>query len=192
MQYESKDLIDSTINGGRTDDKVQFVYNVVNNGEKPEDEVRFDEEIISRKLKKLQMDKSPGPDGVGLHPMLLKNCADELSKPLAMLFKWSYEQGVLPEEWKHAHITAIYKKGDKSEPGNYRPVSLASVVCKVMESVIKDHMLLTLERSGKMTKYQHGFTKGRSCLTNLLETFEAWTRLLEAGFGIDVIYLDYK
>jgi len=109
-----------------------------------------------------------------------------------MIFSWSYEQGDLPEDWKQAHITSIYKKGDKSEAGNYRPVSLTSVICKVMESIIKDHMLSTLEETGRMTRYQHGFTKGKSCLTNLLETFEAWTRLLDAGFGIDVIYLDYK
>ena len=160
------------------------------NGEKPGNGVKFDVDIVAGKLKKLQPGKSPGPDGI--HPMLLKNCTDEIAKSLSVIFKWSYEQGELPGEWKQAHITSIYKKGDKSEAGNYRPVSLTSVVCKVMESIIKDHMISTLEKTGRMTRYQHGFTKGRSCLTNLLETFEAWTRLLDAGIGIDVIYLDYR
>jgi Reverse transcriptase (RNA-dependent DNA polymerase) len=159
------------------------------NWEESVDEVKFDTELVTRKLK-LNPGISPGPDGI--HPMLLKNCADELSTPLSLLFKWSCEQGQLPNDWKNAHITSIYKKGDKSDAGNYRPVSLTSVVCKVMESLLKDYMLLTLANTGKLTKYQYGFTRGRSCSTNLLETFESWTRLLDAGIGINVIYLDYK
>jgi hypothetical protein len=61
-----------------------------------------------------------------------------------------------------------------------------------MESIIKEKLLTFLEEQGTMTSCQHGFTAGRSCLTNLLETLEAWTRLLDDGFGIDVIYLDYR
>ena len=115
-----------------------------------------------------------------------------MSKPLSVIFRWLYDQGELPKEWKQAHIASIYKKGDKSEARNYRPVSITSVVCKVMESIIEDHMITVLEKTGKLTKYQHSFTKSRSCLTNLLETFKAWTRQLDAGIGIDAIYLDYK
>ena len=113
-------------------------------GEKPyegmtdynsENYVNFDAEIITKKLMKLMPEKSSGP--VGLHPMLLKNCAKEISKPLSVIFGWSYDQGELPKEWKQAHITSIYKKGDISKAGNNRPVSLTSVVCKVMEPIIK-------------------------------------------------------
>jgi len=84
------------------------------------------------------------------------------------------------------------KKDDKSDPGNYRPVSLTSVPCRVMESIIKDEVTAFLDKNGFYNNCQHGFVKGRSMLTNLLETLESWTRLIEHGFGIDVIYLDYR
>ena len=90
--------------------------------------------------------KSSGP--YGIHPMLLKNCAVEISKPLSVIFRWLYDQGELPQEWKQAHITSIYEEGDKSDAGNYRLVSLTSVECKVMESIIKDHMITALEKTG--------------------------------------------
>jgi hypothetical protein len=83
------------------------------NWEESVDEVKFDIELVTRKLKKLNLGKSPGPDGI--HPMLLKNCAEELSTPLSLLFKWLYEQGQLPNDWKNAHLTSIYEKGDKSD-----------------------------------------------------------------------------
>ena len=75
---------------------------------------------------------------------------------------------------------------------NYRPVSLTSVPCKIMESIIRDEMVIHIESNSLITKHQHWFMNGRSYLTNLLETFESWTRILDAGFGIDVIYLDYR
>ena len=86
----------------------------------------------------------------------------------------------------------IFKKGNKDEARNYRPVSLTSVPCKILESIIKDAVVEHLEQQGFYTDCQHGFVKGRSTLTNLLETLESWTRILEEGFGIDVIYLDYR
>ena len=73
--------------------------------------------------------------------MLLKNCTEEILKPLSVIFRWSYDRKELQKEWKQARITSIYKTGDESEAGNHRPVSLTSVVCKVMESIIKNHML---------------------------------------------------
>ena len=86
----------------------------------------------------------------------------------------------------------IFKNGNRSEVGNYRPISLTSVVCKVMESIIKDALLKKTQEANFISRFQHGFLPKRSCLTNLLETFEAWTGLLDEGFAVDVIYLDYK
>ena len=95
-------------------------------------------------------------------------------------------------DWKMAKVTPIYKKGSKNDAGNYRPVSLTSVPCKVLESIMKDVMVDYLESTGFYNHCQHGFVRGRSTLTNLLETLESWTRILDEGYGIDVIYLDYK
>jgi len=77
------------------------------------------------------------------------------------------------------------------ESGNYRPVSLTSVVCKLLESIIRDQILDYLNQV-VFTTAQHGFVKGRSCLTNLLEVLEHWTSCMDEGYGVDVIYLDYR
>ena len=75
------------------------------------------EEEETKKLNKLNPSKSPGPDG--MHPRVLKEVAEEISFPLTCIFKKSLEEGVLPDDWKVAHVTAIYKKGGVTSPGNY-------------------------------------------------------------------------
>lgn len=142
------------------------------------------------KVMKLQTDKSPGPDGI--HPLLLQECAASVAEPLSLIFQKSFELGTLPDDWKTAHIVPIFKKGSKTDKANYRPVSLTSVPCKIMESIIKDRMKQFLDSNGVISDAQHGFMQGRSCLTNLLETLENWTKALDEGYGIDVLYLDYR
>ena len=86
--------------------------------------------------------KSSGPDG--LHPLALKELREVIAKPLATFFNASLQTGIVPDIWERGNIVALYKKGDKSNPGNYRPVSLSSVVCKLMERLVRneivDHM----------------------------------------------------
>ena len=147
-------------------------------------------DIVENALRKLKLDKSAGPDG--FHPILLAKCSSGMSVPLSMIFQASLNSGKVPEDWKLANITPLFKKGKKNDPANYRPVSLTSVVCKVMERIIKDHLVDHIEKAKVMSSCQHGFTVGRSCLTNLLETFECWTTALDEGYGIDVLYLDYR
>lgn len=127
-----------------------------------------------------------------MHPMLLKECADVLAEPLSMIFQQSFASGHLPADWKSANVVPIFKKGKRGDVSNYRPVSLTSVPCKVMEALLKDELTKHLEATDLLSKVQHGFCQGRSCLTNLLETFEAWTLALDQGYGIDVVYLDYR
>jgi len=155
-----------------------------------DDQVKFDVDSVLLKLRRIRTDGSPGPDG--LHPMVLANCAAELAEPLAIIFQESYHSSILPPDWRSANIVPIFKKGDKSDPNNYRPVSLTSVPCKIMESIIKDNMISVLERNQTISRCQHGFMKGRSCLTNLLESLEQWTHALDQGYGVDVLYLDYR
>jgi len=134
----------------------------------------------------LQSDKSPGPDGI--HPHFLKSFA----KPLSSIFRCSYDTGALPTDWKLANISPVFKKGSRSDPSNYRPISLTSVPCKFMESILKDRIVGFIESSDGFNKIQHGFLKGKSCLTNLLETFEGWMKALDDGYDVDVVYLDYR
>ena len=153
-------------------------------------EIEIDESDVSSALKKLKKDKSQGPDEI--HPALLHETAEELTTPITALFRHSMERGQLPKDWKRANITPIYKKGGRDDAGNYRPISLTSVVCKTMEQIMKRQMTKFLEEKGYFSRHQHGFRAGRSCLTNLLETFESWTRYLDEGYGVDVVYLDYR
>ena len=105
----------------------------------PLETVHITEEMVHKKLQSLRSDKSPGPDK--LHPRILKELANELTTPLTIIYNKCIDKGTLPSQWKEAIVTPIFKKGCKSDPSNYRPVSLTSVVCKVMERIISESIL---------------------------------------------------
>jgi hypothetical protein len=153
------------------------------------DNVFFTQADVMKKLKTLNPGKSPGPDG--LHPRVLKELADALAEPLALLFNKSLSEGKLPSMWKDADVTPLFKKGDKSKTNNYRPVSLTSVVCKIMESIIRDHVIEHLHVNNCLSQCQHGFIAKRSCVTNLLAALDKWTDSLDEGAPVDVVYLDF-
>ena len=98
------------------------------------EEFTVDEEMIKQKLDNLNVCKSVGPDDV--HPRLFKELSNHLCKPLARLFNNSLAVGELPKEWKQGRISAIFKKGNRKNAGNYRPVSLTSIICKCMSKTI--------------------------------------------------------
>lgn len=88
-------------------------------------------------------------------------------------------------------MSPVFKKGSKSSVGNYRPISLTSIVCKVMESLVRDAKIKHLENHKLIKASQHGFMAQKSCLTNLLEYLEVLTKLVDEGHSIDIIYLDF-
>src|SRR5215469_6813345 len=104
----------------------------------------------------------------------------------------SLQESKVPDDWKVADVVPIFKKGQRNMAANYRPVSLTSVVSKVMESILRDHMWSFLESNDALSHEQHGFTQGRSCLTNLMETVEKWVECIDEGDGVDVMYLDFR
>ena len=144
---------------------------------------------VNKKLKKLRVDKSPGIDG--LHPRILKELADVIDSPLATIFQQSMDEGKLPSIWKHAQITPIYKKGPRNQAKNYRPISLTSIVCKLMETIICEIIIEHVKTNKLGSTEQHGFSKGKSTVTNLLEALNIWTEAAQHGIPTDVIYLDY-
>ena len=94
-------------------------------------------------------------------------------------------------DWKVANVTPIFKKGSKAMPGNYRPVSLTCVLCKVMESILRDSIIEHIEKYDLLRQSQHGFMSGKSTLSNLLEYLEELTRLVDAGHAVDIVYVDF-
>ena len=148
-------------------------------------------EEVRKQIKVLDEDKAPGPDDVS--PFLLKRCCDEVAHPLSVIYKLSLKEGQLPEQWKRASVVPIFKAGSKKSPNNYRPVSLTSQVCKILERIIKEQMTRHLMSKHLISAEQHGFVQGKSCLTNLLEALEDWTQILDENhYGLDIIYCDFR
>ena len=100
------------------------------------DNITITPEEVLKKLFNLNPSKAAGPDG--LHCKLLYELHDFLCEPLARFFNRSLQDGEVPDQWRQAHVSPIYKKGDKKQAENYRPVSLTCVVCKVMESIVRE------------------------------------------------------
>ena len=147
-------------------------------------------EAVLVKLKNLIVTKSAGPDNI--HPRILSEIADEIADPLVTIYKKSLEAGILPSYWKLGSIVPIFKKGRRDLPQNYRPVSLTSILSKIIESLIRDQLLAFLIDEGLLAYQQHGFRPGRSCETQLLEVLDDWTSNIENGTPTDVIYLDFR
>ena len=111
---------------------------------------------------------------------------------LTDIFNFSLESGQVPEDWRVANVISLFIKGSREELGNYRPISLTSVVGKVMETLIMDEMRNHLNKYKIIKGSQNGFTKGSSCLTNLLEFYEAVSDWVDEGRAVDIVYLDFK
>lgn len=151
--------------------------------------IQITPDVVKKKLEALNPNKSPGHDK--WHPYFLREIADAICIPLSILYSKSLKEGA-HESWKKAIIAAIYKKGKKSDPGNYRPVSLTSVISKVMESIVRDAVVEHLIKNKLFTDDQHGFVPGRNCITQLLVCMEDWTKMIEDGDCFDVIYTDFS
>jgi hypothetical protein len=151
--------------------------------------VRITEWEVRKKIRKLRKEAAAGPDEIG--PRLLQELEDELARPLTWIFRTSLETGDVPMDWRTANVTPIYKKGAKKDPGNYRPVSLTSVCCKVMESVLRDKMMGYLTQNNLIGDTQHGLLNSKSCCTNLLEFMEVVSGAADDNVPMDVIFLDF-
>ena len=141
-------------------------------------------------LLKLDKTSSSGPDG--LHPQLLKACASALAYPLYVLFVRSLASGSVPEIWKHSIVVPLFKSGSRCNPLNYRPVSLTSVCCKVMERVLAAHIMEYLEENELLSSRQFGFRAGRSTEDQLLLMYGRVSKWVDEGGIVDVVYLDFS
>ena len=118
-------------------------------------------EVILEKLLKINSNKSPGPEN--LQPRVIKELAHVLVEPLFIIFVQSIELSKVPTGWRLAWITAIFKnKGSKHDPCNYRPISLTSIVCRILESIVKYSIIEYLEINSILTNKQFGFLERRA------------------------------
>jgi len=205
-----KGQVEKLRQGGRTIETPQEIANTLNNyfasvftpdhtRTLPRKELRttaklynmiFKPDDIESHISKLKPNKSPGPDEIS--PRVLKETAHEMSDALSMLFNKSMEEGQVPEKWKVASVTPVHKKGSKTDPGNYRPVSLTSVLGKLMESMMTSEISNYLANNNLLSPHQHGFTNGRSTVTNLLETMQYITDGWDKKEEIHTIYTDFQ
>jgi hypothetical protein len=153
-------------------------------------DLKMTEEMIKNLLYNINISKSGGEDDI--HPRILRELADELSYPIKILFTDSLRLGKLPSDWKKARLSAIFKKGKKIVPNNYRPVSLTCILCKNMEKLIRDHIYKHMEVNNLFSKNQFGFMHGRSTSLQLLKVLNDWTTCLEKGSNIHCAYMDFQ
>ena len=149
----------------------------------------FTDEDIQESIKEINIDSASGPDGIPA--VLLKSCSVELCKPIRLIWEESMADGTVPKFYKEAYVAPLYKKDNRAEPVNYRPVSLTSHVMKTYERIVPKVMVRYIEDNEILSKKQHGFRLGRNCLTQMLSHFDDILVGFTYGLDTDSIYLDY-
>ena len=117
----------------------------------------------------MKENKSPGVDGIS--HKTLKETVLQISTPLAHVFNMTLQEGIVPLEWKEANIIPLFKKGSRNKSVKYRSVRLTSVICKLLETMMRDHMMDFVIKHKLINPSQHGFIKAKSCLSNRLCLF---------------------
>ena len=148
----------------------------------------FHENDILNAINILKTNKTIGPDQIP--PRILKEAKNELVKPLCIIFNKSISTAKVPRDWNLANVTSTFKKGNKSHPGNYRPISLTLIVSKLMESIFRDKIGYYLEKNKIIKDSQHCFRNERSCFTH--DFFNEVYSLYDNTKAVDIIYLDFQ
>ena len=152
-------------------------------------EIKVNEGGIKKLLAKLNPHKAVGPDKIS--PRILRDLAEEIAPILTILYQSSLDTGQVPSDWRNANVAPIFKKGEHYDPANYRPVSLTSIPCKILEHVIVSALMSHLEKENILRTEQHGFRKYRSCETQLLNFTDELFTTIEKGNQADVIIMDF-
>ena len=155
------------------------------------EEIEVTENGVINQLKELNVHKSTGPDG--LSPYLLKTLAPVISSRLTLIFRQALKKGKNPLDWKIQFISPILKPGkNKLEPSSYRPISLTSICCKILEHIVYSQCMKHLEKYGILSKLHHGYRNGCSTETQLLKVINLFAKGLESKSQIDSISLDFS
>ena len=152
-------------------------------------DITFSDSTIIEAIKELSPNSAGGPDGIPTS--LLINCAEEIAPVLKIVFL-TFSSSLIPTSFKEAAIIPVFKSGDKSLPSNYRPISLTSVLSKVIEKIICKQVLTFLSHRGYLNNTQRGFRSGRSCLSALLDVYDNIMHMINNKSTVDMIYLDFS
>lgn len=144
--------------------------------------------LIFEELLKIDTKRGAGHDGI--HPLLLKNCAAVLYQPLSIIFNESLDTAVFPDKWKRYSVSPIFKKGSRSNVANYRCIAKLPTIANFFEYLI--NLELKKMVADEIVLQQHGFMKGRSTSSNLLEFVHFPTRALNETKQVDVLYTDFS
>ena len=145
---------------------------------------------IEKLLKGLNPHKAASPDQ--LKPIVLQTLHKELTPILKLIFQKSLDTGRLPSIWKKANVSPIFKKGDKTEPANYRPISLTCVLCNVLEHVVASGISKHFTEQKILSELQHGFREKKSCETQFVMLVDELSKSMQSGKQTDLILLDFS
>ncbi|PKU44695.1 rna-directed dna polymerase from mobile element jockey-like [Limosa lapponica baueri] len=165
--YECQELIEGNIG--------ELIYR---GGEQNEAPI-IQREVVRDLLQHLDINKSVGPDGI--HLRVLRELVEVLTEPLSIIYQQSWQTGEVPADWRLANVIPFHKKGQQDDLGNSRPVSLTSVPGKAMEQIILSAIMRHMKVTQVTRPSQHGYMRGRSCLTNLISFNDKVTRLYPPG-----------
>ena len=156
----------------------------------PHDQLHVTEAGVHKLLKNLNPGKASGPDEIPTR--LLKELADDIAPVVTSIIRQTLNQGRLPDVWRDAWVTPVFKKGGRSDPANYRPVSLTCIVCKLAEHILCSHIRGHLDDKGILTPANHGFRKDHSCESQLLLTTHELLKHRDAKRQVDIGILDFS
>ena len=145
---------------------------------------------VSKLLAGLNPNKAAGPDTI--HPRFLREVQQELAPLYTVLFQKSLDEGYVPMQWRTADVTPVFKKGEKYDPANYRPVSLTAITSKLLEHIIASNVMSHLEKNNLLADCQHGFRSKRSCESQLLNFTQELLQGLASGQQYDVNVMDFS
>ena len=151
-------------------------------------DIQISTKRIESLLKKLNPHKARGPDQI--KPIVLQMLHKVLAPILQVIFQRSINQGKLPNIWKDANVSPVFKKGDKSEPSNCRPISLAWVLCKVLEHIVATSLSKHFTDLSILYELQHGFRERKSCETQLIMLVDELSKNMQMGKQTDLILWD--
>ena len=153
------------------------------------DRVQVSVDSVRSVFSSIDVNSCMGPDDI--HPCLLKYC-QSLVLPMHRIFVRSLEEGVVPSQWKFSEIVPLFKKGSRSDPMNYRPISLTSVCCKSLERIIASALMDFLEENSLLSLDQFGFRRGRTVEDQLLLVYNDVSAWLDSHYAVDVVLFDFS